>query len=162
MKPKFLEFFWDARQHKNEKFRTQLSIFIVCLVISFFLWALVRLSKEYYYTLNYHLNFAQVPWNYKLVKSSDSILTFRIRLQGFDFFSEEVLLRKRRAYEINLKNIKVKLHEGNYYGILLTEPLGREIISETNFNSDVYSVRPDTIFLQFEKRFPKPKQNPEN
>jgi len=161
VKPKFLEFIGEARQRKDEKFRTQLSIFIVCLVISFFLWALVRLSKEYYYTLNYHLNYTQVPWNYKLVNSSDSILTFRIRLQGFDFFSEEVLLRKRRSYDISLRNIKVKYHDGNYYGVLLTETLGREIISETNFTSELYSVKPDTIFLEFQRRFPKQKQSAE-
>lgn len=156
MRPKFLEFIGNARQRKSEKFRYQLSIFIVCLVISVFLWTLVRLSKDYYYNLNYHLKYTQVPWNYRLIKSSDSILTVKVRVQGFDFFSESFLLRKIRYYDISLKNIRIRSRDLRYYGIILTENIGKEIVSETNFNNDVYSIHPDTLYFEFEKRFPKP------
>jgi len=156
---KFLELIGNARQRKNEKFRNQLSIFIVCLVISVFFWALVRLSKDYYYTLNYHLKYTQIPGNFRLIKSSDSILTIKVRVQGFDFFSEEFLFRKTYHFDISLRNIKVKFRDSHYYGIMLTESIGKEITSESNFTSDVFSIRPDTLFFEFERRFPKPRLN---
>jgi len=158
VRPKFLEFIGNARQRKSDKFRYQLSIFIVCLVISIFLWTLVRLSKDYYYTINYHLKYIQVPGNFRLIKSSDSILTVKIRVQGFDFFSEEFLFRKPRHLDISLKNIKVKFRDFQYFGIMLTESIGKEIASETNFTNDVYSIHPDTLFFEFERHFPKPRK----
>ena len=155
MKPKFLEFIRNVRQRKNEKFRYQLSIFIVCLVISLFLWIIVRLSKDYYYTFNYHLTFTQIPGNFRLVSSSDSILAIQVKAQGFDLFSEKFLFGKIRRFDVSLKNIKVRSRDSQYYGILLTEHVVKEIASGTNFNSDIYSSHPDTLFFIFERRFPK-------
>ena len=66
MKSDFLEFIGNARQRRSEKFRNQLYIFLVCLVLSVFIWALVRLSKDYYYSIEYSLNYTQIPGNLKL------------------------------------------------------------------------------------------------
>lgn len=158
MKPKFFEFFGNALQRKNEKFRYQLSIFIVCLVISVFLWAIVRLSKDYYYTFNYHLTYTQIPGNFSLVNCSDSTLNLQVKAQGFDFFSEKFLFRKTRHFDVSLRNIKIRYYDSHYYGIMLTESIMKDIASETNFFSDVYSIHPDTLFFEFNKRLPKPKR----
>ena len=71
MKSDFLEFIGNARQRRSEKLRNQLPVFIVCLVLSVLIWALVRLSKDYYYSVEYRLNWTQVPGNLKLAGYSD-------------------------------------------------------------------------------------------
>ena len=152
MKSDFLEFIGNARQRRNEKFRHQLYIFLVCLVLSIFIWALVRLSRDYYYSIEYHLKYTQVPANLHIIDSSDSIINLRIKIQGFEFFSEQFILKQYREYEVSLRNIKLRYLGEHILGYMLTNRIGKEIISQTNFPSEVYFVSPDTIFFEFEKQ----------
>ncbi len=152
MKSDFLEFIGNARQRRSEKFRNQLYIFLVCLVLSIFIWALVRLSKDYYYSVEYHLNYTQVPSNLRMIASYDSTINLRIKIQGFDFFSEQFIIRQYREYEVSLRNVRLRYLGERTLGYLLTNRLGKEIISQTNFPSDVYFVSPDTLFFEFEKQ----------
>ncbi len=151
MKSDFLEFIGNARQRRSEKFRNQLYIFIVCLVLSVFIWALVRLSKDYYYSIEYSLVYSQVPGNLRLTSSSDSTLNLKIKVQGFEFFSEQFLLKQSREYDVSLRNVRLRYNGDHVWGYLLTNRLGKEIISQANFPSDVYFVSPDTLFFEFEK-----------
>jgi len=154
VKPEFIEFIGNARKRRSDKFRNQLYIFIVCLIISCFIWALVKLSKEYYYTLDYHLNYTQVPSNYRLVNASDSILTLKIKLQGFDFFSVQFLFPGILRYDVSLQDIKIRTYDSRSYGMMLTHPIGKEIAAGTNFPSEVYALTPDTLFFEFNRRNP--------
>lgn len=151
MKSDFLEFIGNARQRRSEKFRNQLSIFIVCLVLSVLIWALIRLSKDYYYSIEYKLNYIQVPGNFKLEGYSDSTLHLRIKLQGYEFFSEQFLLKQDRQYDVSLRNVRLRYSGDHITGYMLTNRIGKEIIAQTNFPSDVYFISPDTLFFEFRK-----------
>jgi hypothetical protein len=152
LEPEFIEFIRNARKRKVEKFRNQLSIFLVCLVISIFLWILVHLSKEYFYTTEYKLNYTQVPWNMKMVNCSDSMLTLTIRLQGYEFFSEQFFRRKRRECDVSLRTLKLKSGEDLAYGYLLTRGIARNIAEQTSYPLEIFSTAPDTIYFTFEKK----------
>jgi hypothetical protein len=152
MKSDFLEFIGNARRHRTGKLRNQGYIFLVCLVLSIFIWSLVRLSRDYYYSVEYHLNFTQVPGNLKLTAYSDSTINLRIKLQGFDFFSEQFIIKQRREYDISLHNVRIRYLGEHTLGYLLTNRIGKEIIAQTNFPSEVYFVSPDTLFFEFEKQ----------
>ncbi|MCK9202887.1 MAG: hypothetical protein M0P58_00445 [Bacteroidales bacterium] len=151
MKSDFIEFIGNARQRKNVKFRNQLSIFIVCLILSLFIWVLVRLSKDYYYALEYHLSYTNIPVNYKLIGYSDSTLTVKVKVQGFDFITERFIVPHERKYEISLRNIRLRNSETNARGYLLTNHIGKDIVAQSSFTSDVFFVIPDTLFFEFEK-----------
>jgi hypothetical protein len=152
MEPEFIEFIRNARKRKVEKFRHQLSIFLVCLVISIFLWILVHLSKEYFYTTEYRLNYTQLPWNMKMVGCSDSTLNLTIRLQGYEFFSEQFFRRKRRECDVSLRAMKTKSGEDMVYGYLLTRGIARNIAEQTSYPMEIFSTSPDTIYFTFEKK----------
>jgi hypothetical protein len=152
MKSDFLEFIGNARQRRSEKFRNQFSVFLICLVLSVFIWALVRLSKDYYYSIEYHLTYSQVPANLRLVSSQDSTLNLRIKIQGFEFFSEQFIIKQYHEYEVSLRNVRLRNLGEHTLGYLLTNRIGKEIISQTNFPSEVYFVSPDTLFFEFEKK----------
>jgi len=152
MKSDFLEFIGNAGQRRSEKFRNQLYVFLVCLVLSIFIWALVRLSKDYYYSIEYHLNYTQLPANLRMVNHSDSTMTLRIKIQGFEFFSEQFIVKQYREYDVSLRNVRLHRLGEHTLGYLLTSKIGKEIISQTNFPSEVYFVSPDTLFFEFEKQ----------
>src|SRR5664279_6304449 len=105
LEPEFIEFIRNARKRKVEKFRTQLSVFLICMSISLFLWILVHLSKDYFYTAEYRLNYKQVPWNLKMAGCSDSTLILTIRLQGYEFFSEQFFRRSKHECDVSLRSI---------------------------------------------------------
>lgn len=152
MKSDFIEFIGNARQRRSDKFRSQWYIFLVCLVLSVFIWTLVRLSKEYYYSIEYHLVYTQVPGNLRISACSDSTINLRIRIQGFEFFSEQFILKQYREYEVSLRNVRIQYIGDNIQGYLLTNRIGKEIISQSSFPNEVYFVSPDTLFFGFQKQ----------
>ena len=152
MKSDFFEFIGNARKRRSETFRTQFYIFLVCLVLSIFIWTLVRLSKDYYFSFPYSLDYTQIPANLRLTDTSDSVLTLKIRVQGFDVFSEQFLVKQERRFEVSLRNVRLRYNGDHVWGYLLTTRLGKEIISQSSFPSDVYFVSPDTLFFEFQKQ----------
>jgi hypothetical protein len=151
LKPDFIEFIQNARERRTANFRNQLSIFLVCLGISVFLWILVRLSKDYYYTVEYNLKYVQVPENLRLVYNSDKTLMLKMKVQGFDFFSERYFKPRDKNIEVSLRGIKVKYNGHNLSGFLLTQNIGRDIALQYSSPQDFFSATPDTLFFEFER-----------
>jgi hypothetical protein len=150
VKPGFIDFLENARSRKSQKFRNQLYIFLICLIVSVFIWILVRLSKEYFYSVDYRLTYKNVPGGYRLFSVSDSILTFNLKAQGYEFFSERLFRTEDQHFEVNLANVKIKPAGIRYKGYLLTGTLGFEIISQTRYKNRFLEVSPDTLFFTFE------------
>ncbi|MGA2823766.1 MAG: hypothetical protein ABSE72_09610, partial [Bacteroidales bacterium] len=119
-------------------------MFLICLIISIFLWILVHLSKEYFYTAEYRLNYTQIPWNMKMVSCSDSMLILTIRLQGYEFFSEQFFRRRKRECDVSLRGMKVKIGEDQVNGYLLTRGIARNIAEQTTYPLEIFSTTPDT------------------
>jgi hypothetical protein len=162
VEPDFIEFIRNARKRKVEKFRNQLSIFLACLVLSVFLWILVHLSKEYLYSTEYHLNYTQVPWNMKILGCSDSTLILTIRLQGYEFFSEQFFRRRKRECDVSLHGLKMKIGEDQVTGFLLTRGIARNIAEQTSYPLEIVSTSPDTVFFTFDKSAIKKMASPKS
>ena len=152
MQPDFIDFIENARNRRGTKFRNQLSVFLVCLLLSVLLWALVRLSKEYIYTVDYKLHYKHIPAGYRLTGYSDSVLTVEMKVQGYDFFTDRLLRNEANSYDVNLRNIKLRNTSTGIRAYMLTNALGYEIISQSNFPHSYLSTTPDTLYFQFERR----------
>jgi len=152
MKPEFIELIGNARKRRSKRYRNQLYIFLMCLLVSILLWALVKLSREYYYTIDYRLNFTHIPVSYRLVKASDTILTLNLKVQGYDFFTDRVFRSSSHQYDLDLSTVQPAPHGPAFQGYLLTAPIGYEITSRSRFQNYLISVTPDTIYLYFERK----------
>jgi len=155
LKSGFIDLIGKARKNRGEKFRHQLYIFAVCLLLSVFIWSLVRLSRDYFYTVSYRIHYTNLPSNLRMTGFSDSILTVSIRIQGFDYFTEEFIHERNPGYTVNLRKIKVHSEDGQISGYLPTADIGRNIKSQMNFQTEVYMVFPDTLFFDLERAVPK-------
>ena len=140
------------RKPKGQRFRNQLYVFLVCLGISVFIWSLVRLSKDYIYTVNYHVKYINIPQNLRLIEKSDSIVKLNIKIQGFDFFSDQYFKRKNQLFDVSLKNVKIINRDTYLTGYLLTSHIGRDIANQSSYLLEIYSVSPDTLFFKFERK----------
>jgi len=158
LKSGFIDLIGKARNNRGDKFRHQLYIFLVCLILSVFIWSLVRLSREYYYTINYRIHYTNLPSNLKMTGFSDSILTVSIRLQGFDYFTEEFIHLRDPQYHVSLRKIRVHTDDGQVTGYLPTADIATDIRDKMNFQSEIYMVMPDTLFFDLERVIPKKVQ----
>lgn len=152
MKSELIELIGKAGKRKAESFRHQLSVFLICLAISLFLWFLVRLSRDYNISMKYSLEFRNIPSGYRLTGASDSVIDLNVRIQGFDYFSEKYFRKETDKLEISLRNVRIRQTDDMLKGYLLTKNLSRNIAEQTNYGNDAFSISPDTIFFLFEKR----------
>ena len=159
MKSGFVDLIGKARKNKGDKRRHQLYIFAVCLLLSVFIWSLVRLSREYFYTVNYRIHYAHLPFNLRMTGYSDSILTVSIKIQGFDYFTEEFIHPRNPKYTVSLRKIRVHSDNGEISGYLPTADIGKEIKEQMNFQTEVYMVFPDTLYFDLERVIPKKIQH---
>ncbi|MDP4280911.1 MAG: hypothetical protein Q8867_02055 [Bacteroidota bacterium] len=156
MESGFINLIRNARKNKLGKVRNKINIFLVCLGIAIFLWALVRLSKDYYHNIDFTVRYVNIPENLVLVNQPDSIITLKVVVQGFDLFSSPFLSKENRFLDISLHRIRVKPYGNDIYrGMILTSSLGKEISSQFNITADIFSISPDTVFFFFEKKNPK-------
>ena len=155
MKSGFIDLIGKARKNRGEKFRHQLYIFTVCLLLSVFIWSLVRLSRDYFYTVTYRIHYINLPSNLRMTGYSDSILKVSIKVQGFDYFTEEFIHAGNPKYTVSLRKIKIHSEDGNISGYLLTNDIGKDIKTQMNFQSEVYMVFPDTLFFNLERVAPR-------
>ena len=142
----------SARKRGEKKFSFQVYIFLVCLVISVFVWILVRLSKEYYYTVDYKLIYTSAPSMLRLAEVSDTVLSLKLKAQGYDLFMERALSGSDNTYEVNLRQLKLKPTATGYSAYLLTPSLGYEILSQNGYPHSYLTTSPDTIFFRFERK----------
>jgi len=158
LKPEFIEFIENARKPKGQRFRNQLYVFLVCLAISIFIWTLVRLSKDYIYSVTYSIRFVNVPSNLRMISASDSTMRLNIKVQGYDFFSEQYFMRKNHTIDISLQRIKLIRHDKTASGYLVTSQLGKDIATQLNYPHEIFSYSPDTIFFSFTRKNLKSNQ----
>jgi len=121
-------------------------------VISALLWGLVKLSKTYFYTVDYHMHYTHVPDNLVLVGASDTLLTLQIRIQGFDFFTERYFINRDRHHDVDMKRVRIRYRDHQLFGFLLANSIAKDISSNSVFPMEVVSISPDTLFFRFEHK----------
>lgn len=134
---------------RGENSRTQFYVFIVCLLISIFIWFLVVISKETYSTIDYPVKFENTPENFILVNRPDSVLSFRIASAGFELLTLKFLTRKKPIV-IDLSNLHL-MRDGNYYSSSYsTSQISEHFIKDLNISEEYVSISPANIYFRFE------------
>lgn len=134
---------------EKEKTRANLSVFLVCLVISIFIWFLIVLGKESFTSLDYPVEFINPPADMVLVNKPDSILTFRISSGGFELFTLRYLSR-RKPVQIDLASMTLEENKGFFSGEFNTSRLIADVNDHYKFSEELISISPHTIKFRFE------------
>jgi len=71
---------------KQKLMRGKLSAFIICLIISGFLWLSHALNTTYYYSINIPVKFSNLPANKTLLSELPNQLRFDIKTSGLKLF----------------------------------------------------------------------------
>jgi hypothetical protein len=122
--------------------RGKLSAFLVCLVISAFLWLSHTLNRPYTYSLNIPVKFINLPANKTLLSELPSELRFDIKTSGLKLFF--VLLNKPfTTITIDFNSLKGD-NKSQTYAI---SSGNINLKTTTSFDIDIKKISPDTLYF---------------
>ncbi len=148
MKPNFNELIEKVKKLKGIKFKSNVSIFLICLGISILIWFLIKLSKVYPSTVDYPIIYTNIPKD-KLMVKGDTILSFGLRAKGFNLLSIKDFSR-HYPISVDLSNLKLKKYGTIYKSYLLTSHVYNSIDRQIDFTDKLISISPDTLSFIFE------------
>lgn len=154
MKFSLSEWIKKIRDPGNINNRQQFYVFLICLLISVFIWFLIVLSKETFTTIDYPIVFENNPENLILVNKPDSVLSFRVSSGGFELLTLKYLTRKRPLH-IDLNVLDLSKDGNNYTSVFSTSKISKDIISKLNISQEYISISPANIYFRFESLYGK-------
>ncbi len=126
-------------------FRGNTTAKILFLLLSVFLWFLIKLSKTGYTTeFSFPVEYVNMPSDKRLNKKPIKSVKVKVRSHGYDLLKYK--LRSFRPVEVDLTNT-VKYEGGRYFWE--TNRGANPINSEFDEDTEVLSINPDTIFFDF-------------
>ncbi len=130
--------------------RKQLSVFLTCLAISFFLWLLIRLSENVSSSIEYPVVIEDIPKGLALTNQSDTAFTIRVDSRGWNMIRLKNF-RKDPDVSISLMNLRLNKYDSNYYASIPTRGIEERIAHELEVYNNMLSLTPDTLYLTLEK-----------
>jgi len=134
---------WQNRTRKHAY------ILLICLFISIFIWLIIKLSNDYYDTLKFPVHYTNLPEDKIISSGSVSTIYLRLHAQGFKLFSLRYL-KNKPTIEIDLKEIKLHKSRYTYSSYITTRPLIQPIAEQLNFENELESIYPDTLYFTLE------------
>lgn len=134
------------------RLRNRLSVFLVCTLISLFMWSLIKLSRDYEAPVNYLIQAGKLPDGKILVGNPDSLIHIVMSAKGLDLYSR-MFMRGKNTIDLNLSGIKLQRKGDLYTGILRTSKLMNEIAQQLPIGAKLIDIEPDTLRFIFEKTY---------
>ncbi len=122
--------------------RGKLSAFLVCLVVSGFLWLSHTLNRPYFYTLNVPVKFVNLPANKTLLSELPNQLRFDIKTSGLKLFFV-LLNRPFNQITVDFNSLKSD-NKSQTYAI---SSGNINLQTSTKFDVDIKKISPDTLYF---------------
>jgi hypothetical protein len=135
---------------RDQKFRQRLTIFLVCLVISIFVWFTLKMDNEYQEVIPISLKFTNPPRTKVLLEASDSVIYVEVHEKGSELLKYKYVM-SREALMVNLRNIILTPHGRRSTGYMLTTSLIDDLGYQLGLSGKVVSISPDTLYFTFMK-----------
>ncbi len=154
VRPKYFGIGEKLIKLKETRNKASISIFLFCLLISIFIWVLIKMSKDYASDISYKLNFYNPPSNQIISEIADSIIYLQIDSRGFDLFNRRYL---KKTNTLNIDLSKVNIHNDRYTlgSYILSESILNQIRSQNEFPNYINRIYPDTLHLKLENTISK-------
>lgn len=105
----------------KEKMKSDQVLFIICMVIAFVFWGLIKLSDQYNTTYTFHVDYSNAPANKKLTQYIDSTINLSIKSRGFKILELE-LFEDMNLLSIDLNKYNIIHKEGDVF-FIYTQPI---------------------------------------
>ncbi|MBS3770035.1 MAG: YbbR-like domain-containing protein [Bacteroidales bacterium] len=156
MKFNFQELATFFKNFKASKYREELSVFLVFLIISTVLWFLNELEDDYVTGIRYPVQYDDFPEDKILVGDLPSALQLKVRGQGFQIL-EYKLARNLSPLmlQVDSYDLKSQGRESSLKYYIPTGSIRSRITQQLSPNMEVLEIVPDTLFFEFTERTSK-------
>lgn len=154
MTPAFRSAYYRFKVWFNPVRRKQLSVFLICLGISFVLWLLTTMSENISSSLEYPVIIEDIPEGMVLTSQSDSIFNIRVDSRGWHLLALRRMQNKADE-SISLRNIHLSQKGNQYFAALPTSGIEEKITHQMEVYNNMVSLSPDTLYFTLEKRVSK-------
>jgi hypothetical protein len=138
---------------KNDiTYRYKLTVFIICVFISAFIWMLIKLSRSYSSDIVIPVTYTEIPKGKILVNDVDTTIKIGITDQGFSLAWLKYF-KKPEPLKINLKNYRLRQHMHQYVGLVNTDAWAQQFSNQYALSGKLDYIQPDTIAFYFEDRY---------
>lgn len=138
MNTDFLRFFY---QRPDVKLNRKVFVFMVCLVISFFTWLQLNLSKEHVDVVPVKVDFVNLPKSrFGLTKLSDTLMV-EVEADGYGLLKYEM-----KEVSFDFKRLKKDINSGSFY--FLPNNYTKTIGKHMGDNFKVIRAMVDTVQLK--------------
>ena len=139
---------------KNEKYRYKLTVFFICLVISAFIWMLIKLSGQYSSEITIPVTYSEIPEGKILVNRVDTTIRIGITDRGFSLAWIKYF-KRTEPLTIDLKDYRLRQHMHQYEALVGTNAWTQQFLNKYDLSGGVDYILPDTIAFYFEDRYSK-------
>jgi hypothetical protein len=136
------------KAQQKGKLRKKLSVFLLCLFISIFMWMFIKLTRDYTMDFRFNIAYKNYPKTLVLSEVPDSILTIGLNAKGFELLSARYLHGKRNIL-VNFKDERVRRNANGYYIRIAVSRLLPQISKQLPSARSIAYISPDTITLRF-------------
>lgn len=141
--------FWLKYLPIGGRYRNKFSVFLVCIAISFFMWGLIKLTREYETPVKFKLNFENIPEDKVLVSAQDSTITLFLKARGLDLYSR-LFRANNNIIDVSLAGIRMRSDGNKYNGYIRTSRNMFSITQQLTNDIDLLGIQPDTLHFTFE------------
>lgn len=134
-------------QHKV-KFRKKFSVFLLCLIISVFMWLFIKLTRDYTVDFRFAIEYRHYPKNLVLTEAPDSVLAVGVNSKGFELILARYLHGSRHL-TVDFNEFRIRHNQGGYYTHIVTAQLMPQIGKQLPSSRSIEYVSPDTLTLHF-------------
>lgn len=121
---------------------------IIFLLLSIFLWSMIKLNKEGYTAeLKYNISYSDFPTDLKLEEAPQEKLRIGVKTHGFALLSEGI--RPNRELEINVSEDLHSAGDNRYYWSAIEHQTAIKALLDDDM--ELLSIAPDTIWFNFKK-----------
>ncbi|MGK9124751.1 hypothetical protein M1D52_11535 [Olivibacter sp. SA151] len=128
----------------NKKQQKKLSLFAICLFISFLVWSLFALSNRYIYTVKASLNYVNIPPKRAFHPLQSDTVAMQVEGTGWQVLFSNLRLKPQDIH-VDLSGLKTR------DWILFSNQMGY-INRQFSANQRIVSISPDTLFFNFSKQ----------
>jgi hypothetical protein len=138
---------------KNFKVRKQVIIFLFFFSISFLLWIVQALNKNYTSSIKLHLNFTGNYENFSIKnpKMFKRTILLQVEGNGYTIFREKIRIFSNQA-DIDIGNLNLIKNQSNYNWYFYTNTIKTELQPQYGQSLKILDIEPDTLaFLLTQK-----------
>lgn len=140
------------RARNDKTYRYKLTVFLICLFISSFIWMLIKLSQHYGSEILIPVTYSKIPEGKILVSKADTTIRIGITVQGFSLAWIKYFSRKA-PLKVNLSNYRLRQQMHQYVCLINTKVWAKQFSEQYDHGDKIDYILPDTIALYFEDRY---------